>query len=64
MDNDNVLPPEIAVWIKEKLQYFKSINGHGSLEIIVQDGYPITYRDTYSHKVNGRSRIRTTAKQQ
>lgn len=50
---------EIANWIKEKLQYFHSISGHGSLEIIIQDGYPITYRDTYSHKVSGRSRIRT-----
>ena len=53
------LPSEIAYWIKEKSQYFKSISGHGSLEIIFQDGYPIIYRDTYSHKVSGRSRYRT-----
>lgn len=59
--NNDVLPPEIEYWLKEKLQQFKSTNGHGSLEIIVQDGYPITYRDTYSHKVSGRSRIRTKA---
>ena len=59
MNASNILPPEIDYWIKERLQHFKSINGHGSLEIIIQDGYPITYRDSYSHKVSGRSRIRT-----
>jgi hypothetical protein len=58
MDN-NTLPPEIYEWIIDSLEYFKSIGGHGSLEIIVQDGHPITYRDTYSHKVDGRTRIRT-----
>jgi hypothetical protein len=57
--NNGILPPEIDYWIKDKLQYFKSISGHGTLEIIIQDGYPITYRDTYSHKVSGRSRYRT-----
>lgn len=59
--NNDVLPPEIDRWIREKLQYFRFSGGHGSLEIIIQDGYPITYRDTYSHKVSGRSRIRTRA---
>lgn len=59
-DQDGSIPSELAQWLEEKSQYFKSTSGHGSIEIIFQDGYPITYRDMYSHKVSGRSRIRTT----
>jgi hypothetical protein len=59
-DQDGSIPSELSQWIEEKSQYFKSIGGHGSIEIIFQDGHPITYRDMYSHKVSGRSRIRTT----
>lgn len=55
------VPEDVASWIKDRLEHFKSTSGHGSLEIVIQDGYPITYRDTYSHKVSGRSRIRTRA---
>ena len=57
---DGSLPSELSQWIEEKSKHFESTSGHGSIEIIFQDGYPITYRDTYSHKVSGRSRIRTT----
>jgi hypothetical protein len=60
-DQDGSISSELSQWIEEKSQYFKSTSGHGSLEIIFQDGYPITYRDMYSHKVSGRSRIRTKA---
>jgi hypothetical protein len=60
ISQDGNIPSELSQWIEEKSQYFKSTSGHGSLEIIFQDGYPITYRDMYSHKVSGRSRIRTT----
>jgi hypothetical protein len=59
-DQDGSLPSELTQWIDEKSQYFRSISGHGSIEIMFQDGHPITYRDTYYHKVSGRNRIRTT----
>jgi hypothetical protein len=62
MDNDT-LPPEIYEWIIVSLEDFKSTNGHGSLEMNIQDGHILTYGKKVSHKASGRERIRTRSKQ-
>lgn len=48
---DYLCPREIKLWLREQLTILRKEQGHANLELRVQFGHIVVYKEQYTHKV-------------